>query len=233
MKGKNKVVSNNKKLIAVIGATGQQGGGVLRALQASGQFRVRALTRNPDKHRELAEEVVEADLAKPETLKAAFEGAHGVFLVTNFQEAGTDELKQATAAIRAAKDAGVKHFIWSTLPDVEAISGGRFDVPHFTGKAKVDRIVKEAEFAHHTFVIAPFFYQNLVGPLAPQKQADGSMGWALPIDPAVRMIHMGDINELGSIVAGAFAHPDQAGHGEYLPLVGDFMSFTEIVATLN
>jgi uncharacterized protein YbjT (DUF2867 family) len=96
---------------------------------------VRALTRNPDKHRELAEEVVEADVDKPETLKAAFAGVHGVFLVTNFREAGTNELKQATAAIRSAKDAGVKHFIWSTLPDVEAISGGKFNVPHFTGKA--------------------------------------------------------------------------------------------------
>src|SRR6267142_4789546 len=100
-----KMLSSNEKLIAVIGATGHQGGGVLRALQARGQFKVRALTRNPDKHRELAEEVVEADLAKPETLKAAFAGAHGVFLVTSFQEAGTNELQQATAAIRAAKDA--------------------------------------------------------------------------------------------------------------------------------
>src|ERR1700760_1126411 len=99
--------SDNKKLIAVIGATGQQGGGVLRALQDSGQFKVRALTRNPDQHRDLAEEVVEADIDKPETLKAAFEGAYGVFLVTNFQEAGTDEFKQATAVVRAAKDAGV------------------------------------------------------------------------------------------------------------------------------
>src|SRR5260370_18394989 len=111
-----RVLSNDKKLIAVIGATGHQGGGVVRALQARGQFKVRALTRNPDKHREIAEEVGEADLDKPDTLKAAFEGAHGVFLVTNFQEAGTDELKQATAAIRAAKDAEVKHFICSTLP---------------------------------------------------------------------------------------------------------------------
>src|SRR6202158_4427970 len=228
-----KVLSNNKKLTAVIGATGQQGGGVLRALQARGQFKVRALTRNPDKHRELAEEVVEADVDKPETLKAAFEGAHGVFLVTNFREAGTDELKQAPAAVRAAKDAGVKHFIWSTLPDVEAISGGEFNVPHFTGKAKVDRIVKEAGFANHTFVIAPFYYQNLIGVLAPQKQADGSASWALPLDPTVRSIHMGDITELGDIVAGAFAHPDQAGHGEYLPLVGDFMIFNEIIDTLN
>src|SRR6266567_6352742 len=225
--------SNSKKLIAVIGATGQQGGSVVRALQAQGQFKVRALTRHPGKHRKLADEVVEADLDRPETLNAAFAGADGVFLVTNFWGPGTDEFKQATAAVRAAKEAGVKHFIWSTLPDVEAISGGKFNAPHFTGKARIDPIVKEAGFANHTFVIAPFYYQNLVGVLAPQKQADGSMGWALPLDPDVRCIHMGDIAELGNIVAGAFAHPHEAGNGEYLPLVGDFMSFNEIVGTLN
>src|SRR6266852_5034626 len=223
----------NKKLIAVVGATGQQGGAVVRALQAGNQFNVRALTRNPARHSELADEVIQADLNRPETLTAAFEWAHGVFLVTNLWEEGTDELKQATAAVRAAKDAGVKHFVWSTLPDVEGISGGKLHVPHFTGKAKVDRIVKEAGFANHTFVIAPFYYQNLIGVLAPQKQADGSVGWALPLDPTVRSIHMGDITELGNIVAGAFAHPDQAGHGEHLPLVGDFMSFNEIIDTLN
>lgn len=222
-----------EKLIAVVGATGQQGGAIVRGLQARSQFKVRALSRNPDRHRALADEVVRADLNRPETLQAAFEGAYGVFLVTNFGEEGTDEVEQATAAIRAAKDAGVKHFVWSTLPDVEAISGGKFHVPHFTGKAKVDRIVKEAGFANHTFVIAPFYYQNLIGVLAPQKQTDESVGWALPLDPTVRSIHMGDITQIGDVVAGVFAHPDQAGHGEYLPLVGDFMSFNEIVDTLN
>src|SRR5260370_19459862 len=130
-----------KKLTAVIGATGQQGGGVVRALQASGQFNVRALSRDPGKHRDLADEVVEADLNRPETLKAAFEGAHGVFLVTNFQEKGTDELKQATAAVRAGKNARVKHFIWSTLPDLEAISRGHVHLPHLTRKAKNYSIV--------------------------------------------------------------------------------------------
>jgi uncharacterized protein YbjT (DUF2867 family) len=225
--------SKNKKLIAVFGATGHQGGGVVRALQASGEFNVRALTRDPDKHRGLADEVVKADLNRPETLRDAFEGVHGVFLVTNSWEPGTDELKQATTAVHAARDAGVKHFIWSTLPDVEAISGGKFDVPHFTGKAKVDRIVKEAGFANHTFVIAPFYYGNLTGIMTPQKQADGSVGWALPLDPTLRVIHMGDVMELGDIVAGSFAHPDKAGNGEYLPLVGDFTSFNEIVNTLN
>jgi uncharacterized protein YbjT (DUF2867 family) len=223
----------NKEVIAVVGATGQQGGAVVRALRAGNQFKVRALTRNPAKHRELADEVVEADLNRPETLASAFHGAYGVFLVTNFQEHGADELKQATAAVHAARDAGVKHFVWSTLPDVEAISKGKFHVPHFTGKAKVDRIVREAGFANHTFVIAPFYYQNLIGVLGPQKQPNGSAGWTLPLDPAVRSIHMGDITELGDVVAGAFAHPDQAGHGEYLPLVGDFLKFNEIIDALN
>ena len=229
----NIMKTNNERVIAVIGATGQQGGGVVRALRAGGQFKVRALTRNPGKHPELADEVVEADLTRPETLKSALKGAHGVFLVTNFYEARAGELEQATAAVRAARDAGVQHFVWSTLPDVEAISGGKLHVPHFTGKARVEPIVKAAGFASHTFVIAPFYYQNLLGVLGPQKQPDGSLGWVIPADPNVRCIHMGDITELGNIVAGTFAHPEQAGNGAYLPLVGDFMSFNEVVETLN
>src|SRR6201998_4245249 len=226
-------MSNAKKLIAVVGASGLQGGAVVRALQASGQFKVRALTRNPAKHPKLGDEVVLADFNRPETLKAAFTGAHGVFLVTNAWEAGGDESKQALAAVNAAKDAGVQHFIWSTLPNVETISGGAIDVPHFTDKARVERIVREAGFAYHTFVIAPFYYQNLLGAMTPQKQSDGTAGWTLPLNPERRVIHMGDIAEIGRIVAGAFAQPELAGHGEHLPLVGDFLSFNEIIATLG
>src|SRR5260221_5480759 len=114
---------NNKKLIAVIGATGHQGGGVIRTLKASGQFKVRALSRNSGQHRDLADEVIEADLNRPETLAAAFKGAHGVFLVTTSSLEGTDERKQGAAAAKAARDAGVKHIVWSTLPDADAISG--------------------------------------------------------------------------------------------------------------
>jgi uncharacterized protein YbjT (DUF2867 family) len=226
-------MSNNQKLIAVVGATGHQGGGVVRALQASGQFKVRALTRNPEKHPKLGDEVVLADFNRPETLEAAFAGAHGVFLVTNAWEAGADESKQAIAAVKGAKQAGVQHLIWSTLPNVETISNGKIDVPHFTTKAQVERAVSDAGFAYHTYVIAPFYYQNLQGAMAPQKQVDGALGWALPLDPERRVIHMGDITELGRIVAGAFAQPQLAGRGEHLPLVGDFLSFNEVLATLN
>src|SRR5258708_25260136 len=133
------MLSNNKKLIAVIGATGHQGGAVVRALQASGQFKVRALSRNPEKHRDLADEVVEADLNRPDTLQPAFAGAHGVFLVTSSALEGTDEFTQGTAAVRAAKAAGGGHFILSPLPDVEAISGGQIDVSPLSRQAKADR----------------------------------------------------------------------------------------------
>jgi uncharacterized protein YbjT (DUF2867 family) len=226
-------MSTSKKIIAVIGATGNQGGSVVRALQASGQFHVRALTRNPGKHPELGDEVVEADLSRPETLRAAFEGAYGVFAVTNFWETGTDEWAQGMAAVNAAIAAGVEHFIWSTLPNVEKISGGAFDVPHFTHKARVDELVRQAGFAHYTFVVAPFFYQNLNGMLAAQLQPDGSAAWTLPIDPTVKAIHAGDVTELGAVVAGAFSNPAAAGDGQVLPLVGSLLSFDDIVGTLN
>jgi uncharacterized protein YbjT (DUF2867 family) len=225
--------SNDKKIIAVIGASGHQGGAVVRALQSQGEFKVRALTRHPDMHPQLAEEVFEADLNRPESLGAAFQGVYGVFLVTDFWEPGNDELEQATAAVLAARDAGVEHFIWSTLPDVEKISAGLYHVPHFTGKAKIDQIVAKAGFTYHTFVVPPFFYQNLKGALAPQKQEDGTTGWAIPLDPKARVIHAGDITELGKVVAGAFAKPDEAGNGEYLPLVGDLLSFNDIIEALN
>ncbi len=227
------MTTNQQKLIAVFGATGKQGGGVVRALQESGQFKVRALSRNPAKSPNLADEVVEADLNRPETLKAAMAGVHGVFLVTNFWENGTDEIAQATACIDAAKEAGVKHFIWSTLPNVEKISGGKIHVPHFTGKAKIDAVVQQAGFLHHTFVLAPFYYQNLTDPIALQKQPDGSLGWTFPMDPDVRGIHMGDISELGRLVAGAFANPELAGNGDYLALVGDLLSFNAIISILK
>ena len=227
------MANQTKPLIAVIGASGHQGGGVVRALQGSGKFRVRALTRDPVKHKELGDEVVAADLNRPETLHDAFAGAHGVFAVTNFWEpGGADEIAQGTAAINAAKRAGVEHFVWSTLPNVRKISGGKYDVPHFTDKAMVDALVAAAGFRHHSFVIAPSFYQNLLGQGGPKQQQDGSLGWALPIS-STSPVQMGDISELGRVVASAFQNPEIAGRGEYLPHVGQVQSYDDIVATLN
>ena len=131
--------------------------------------------------------------------------------------------------VEAAKNAGVTHFIWSTLPNVEAISNGRFEVPHFTEKAKVDEIVKAAGFTHYTFVQAPFYFQNLTGVMGAQPQQDGTIGWTLPIDPSKKVIHMADINDLGKIVAGAFMNPEKAGKGTYLSLAAEMNSFYDVI----
>lgn len=221
-----------KKIIAVIGATGSQGKGVVNALVNDGSFKVRAITRNPQNYSGNAEEVVKGDLTDITSLKDAFKGVHGVFVVTNFWE-GADEVAQGKTAIQAAKDAGVNHFIWSTLPDVEKISNGEFNVPHFTGKAKVDELIKVAGFENYTFVQPPFYFQNLTGQMGAQPQQDGSIGWTLPIDPTKKAIHMSDINDLGKVVAGAFLHPEKTGNGSYLSLATEFNSFNDILAVFK
>ncbi len=218
----------NKKTIVVIGATGSQGKGVVNALVNQGTYNVRAITRNPKKYTGNAHEVVKGDLNDLQSLKDAFNNSYGVFAVTNFWE-GADEIAQGKIAIQAAKEAGVNHFIWSTLPDVEKISNGKFDVPHFTGKAKVDKLVKEAGFKNYTFVQPPFYFQNLTGQMGAQTQQDGSTGWTLPIDPTVKGIHMSDINDLGKVVAGAFLNPEKVGNGSYLSLATELNSFNDIL----
>jgi uncharacterized protein YbjT (DUF2867 family) len=217
-----------KKTIVVIGATGSQGKGIVNALVDEGSFYVRAITRNPEKYTGKAHEAVYADLQDLQSLKDAFKNAYGVFVVTNFWE-GADEIAQGKNAIEAAKATGVQHFIWSTLPDVEIISEAAFEVPHFTGKAKVDDLVKSAGFKYSTFVQPPFYYQNLVGMLGPQPKPDGTTGWTLPIDPTKKAIHMSDINDLGKVVAGAFLQPEKIGNGDYLALATELNSFNDII----
>src|SRR5450432_3110985 len=148
----------NKKTIAVIGATGAQGKGLVNALIHDDVFNVRAITRNPEKYSGKAQEVAFGDLNNLQSLKDAFKNAYGVFLVTNFYES-KDEITQGKNAVDAAKTAGVEHFIWSTLPDVESISKGEFEVPHFTNKAKVDDLVRNAGFKYYSFVQTPFYFQ--------------------------------------------------------------------------
>ncbi|MBK6482473.1 MAG: NmrA/HSCARG family protein [Chitinophagaceae bacterium] len=219
-----------KKIIAVIGATGSQGKGVINSIVKDGTFKTRAVTRNPEKYSGKADEVVKGDLTDLISLTEAFKNAHGVFVVTNFWE-GADEIAQGKIAIQAAKNAGVNHFIWSTLPNVEKISNGKFDVPHFTGKAKVDELVKNAGFKNYSFVQPPFYYQNFSGMLGAQPKQDGSTGWTLPIDPSKKVIHMSDINDLGKVVAGAFLNPEKVGQGSYLALATELNSFNDILAS--
>jgi uncharacterized protein YbjT (DUF2867 family) len=195
---------------------------------------VSALTRNPDRARGLADEVVAADLTRPETLGPALEGVYGVFANTNsFGGPDTDEVAQGMAAVEAAKTAGVEHYIWSTLPNVASISDGKFNVPHFSNKAKVNDAVSSAGFKWFTFVEPPFYFQNLNTPMYPKNPGpSGTPTWSVPMQSDARGIHMGDITELGNLVAGAFEHPDTVGNGQHLSLSGDLLSWDDIVATL-
>jgi uncharacterized protein YbjT (DUF2867 family) len=223
------------RTIAVFGATGIQGGSVVAALKQRGGFVIRALTRNPATYEGLADEVAAADFTKPETLIPALEGAYGVFANTNsFAGPDVDEVAQGTAGVEAARATGVEHYIWSTLPNVAEISDGRFNVPHFTNKATVDAVVTGAGFRYHTFVQPPFYYQNLISPqYVAQPDSDGTPTWRQPALADARGIHMGDIDQLGSVVVGVFEHPETVGEGQYLSVGGDLLSWGDVIAILR
>jgi len=229
-----------KQVIAVLGGTGLQGGGVVNALLGAGKFAVRVASRNPasDAARALAArgvEVVKADLLEPGSLRTALEGAHGAFVVTNFWEPAQmpRETEIGKAAVKAARAAGVNHLIWSTLPDSEKLTGGRLKVAHFSGKARVDEAVKSAGFPRHTFVMAPMYFQNFQGMMSPTPLPNGGRGWALPIDPGARVMHAGDATEVGRVVAAAFAAGDKLPDGSYLAACAGIHSFNDFVDTLN
>ncbi len=218
----------NKPIIAVFGATGAQGGSVVAHLVESGRFRVRALTRRPDDYAGPADEVAFADFEQESSLGEAMKGAEGVFLVTDFWQAGTRESSQARAAIVAAKTAGVRHLVWSSLPNVEEITDGAWEVPHFTGKARVDSFLRDAGIPVVTVVQPPFYFENLLTMMGPQPMQDEGRGWTLPLDPEASVIHMGSVADMGKLVAGVFANPEES-NGETLSMAAGRYSFADVV----
>jgi uncharacterized protein YbjT (DUF2867 family) len=229
-----------KQVVAVVGATGLQGGGVVSTLLASGEFSVRAISRNPASNAALAlaargVEVIQGDLLEPTSLGRAFEGAQGAFVVTNFWDPAQmpRETEVGTAAVRAARAGGVKSLIWSTLPDAETLSGGSLKVVHFSGKARVDAAVEAAGFGRYAFVHAPMYFQNFLSMMAPQPLPNGGRGWAVPMDPAARVIHAGDVTEVGRAVAAAFSAGDKLQNGVHLAVCGGVYSWNDFVTALN
>jgi uncharacterized protein YbjT (DUF2867 family) len=228
-------MSTETRTIAVLGATGAQGSGVVAALKRQDQFRIRALTRDPSRTVPGADETVAADLDEPESLAAAFDGVYGVFANTNsFARPDLDEVAQASSTVDAARAAGVRHYVWSTLPNVEDISGAKYQVPHFTNKAKVNPKVLAAGFEYSSLVEPPFYFQNLISPMyGKQPGPEGTPSWSQPMKVDARGIHMGDISEYGNLVAGVFARPDRWGGGERFSFAGDLLSWGDIVSTLR
>ena len=191
---------SNKKIIAVLGATGAQGGGLVRAILAdkSGEFTVRALTRdvNSDKAKALAKlgaEVVKADIDNYDSLKSAFAGAYGVYAVTFFWEHFSPEKETAEAKqiAKAAKEANVKHIIWSTFEDTRKwiplsdnrmpTIKGKYKVPHFDAKAEANEYFTELNLPV-TFLLTSFYWDNFIYfGMGPKKGPDGKLAITIPM----------------------------------------------------
>ena len=237
----------DKKIIAVTGATGSQGGGLVRAILAdpNGGFAARAITRdtNKDKAKALAAagaEVVSADLDNVDSLKKAFAGAHAVFAVTNFWEhfSGDKEIQQAKNIAEAAKAAGVKHVVWSTLEDTRKLMSpddtrmpilqGRFRVPHFDAKSEAD-----AAFAGlpTTYLLVSFYWDNLyMFGLAPKKDDTGVHSWAFPMGTA-KLAGI-DKDDIGRAAYGIFKGGSQY-IGKRIGIAGEHVSFDEMSQKLR
>src|SRR5829696_6609678 len=237
----------DKKIIAVTGATGTQGGGLVRAILAdpNSGFTVRAITRDPNKDKAKAlaaagAEVVQGDLDDVESLKNAFAGAHGVYAVTNFWEhfSAEKEKSQAKNIADAARAAGAKHVIWSTLEDTRKLMSpddkrmpmlqGKYRVPHFDAKADAN-----AAFAGlpTTLLVTSFYWDNLyLFGLAPKKGEDGNYSWTFPMGNA--KLPGIAAEDIGKSAYGIFKGGQQY-IGKTVGIAGESLSFQEMSEKLQ
>jgi uncharacterized protein YbjT (DUF2867 family) len=205
----------DKKIIAVLGATGAQGGGLARAIlnDPNGGFAVRAIVRDPssDKAKALATlgaEVVAGDVDDVESLKRAFNGAYGVYGVTFYWAhfSPEKETAQGKDIARAAKDAGVQHVIWSTFEDTRKSIPlndnrmptlmGNYKVPHFDSKAEADDTFRQLGVPT-TFLYTSFYWENFIFfGSGPKKGPDGKLAITMPMgDKKLPSIAVEDIGK--------------------------------------
>jgi uncharacterized protein YbjT (DUF2867 family) len=239
---------SEKKIIAVVGATGAQGGGLARAILAdpNGDFAVRAITRNAgsDRAKALADagaEVVEADLTDQASVERAFAGAYGVYLVTNFWEHGSPakELAEAEVGANAAKAAGVRHVIWSTLEDTRnhlplsdervPVLEGRYTVPHFDAKAEANELFT-ARGIPTTFLQTTFYYEAFIAGMPPSRDSDGALVLTFPMSDA--QLSGVASEDIGRTAYGIFKRGDEF-IGKTVSVAGDHLTGDEYAALLT
>jgi uncharacterized protein YbjT (DUF2867 family) len=240
---------SDQKIIAVIGATGAQGGGLARAIPAAhgGPFAVRAITRNvdSDKAKQLADagaEVVAGDLDDEASIERAFDGAHGAYCVTNFWEhfSPEKELAQAANLARAAKRADVRHAIWSTLEDTRewvALDDQRmptlmdkYKVPHFDAKGEADEFFTE-DGVPTTLLLTSFYWDNFIHfGMGPQKGPDGNLAIGFPMgDKRLPGIAVEDI---GKCALGIFEKGEEL-VGKSIGIAGEHLTGDEMAAAFT
>ncbi|RAH66092.1 NmrA/HSCARG family protein [Aspergillus aculeatinus CBS 121060] len=226
-----------KKLISVVGATGIQGGSVIDALLDDGTYKIRALTRNPASvaAKELARkgvEIIAADVTDISSLVTAFEGSSAIYAMTNFGEAyfttGSPEQAidvEAQQGINLAKAAAatktLEHYIWSTLPNSKAVSGGKITVPQFEGKNKVEEFIRSdpSLLKKTTFFILGFYLENFSYPTFAPFEIPGAAQYVqLLCTPGdTRLLCLGFARRnIGRFVKAILEQPEKTVHGKYV-----------------
>jgi uncharacterized protein YbjT (DUF2867 family) len=239
----------DKKIIAVVGATGAQGGGLVKSIleDKGGEFAVRAITRdvNSEKAKELARqgaEVVAADIGDALSLKRAFAGAHGAFCVTFFWAHFSPEKERAEAKgmAQAAKDRGLQHVIWSTLEDTRLrvpLSDnrmptlmGKYKVPHFDSKGEANQDFTNLGVPT-TFLLTSFYWDNLIhSGMGPKKGPDGTLLFTLPMgDKKLPGIAADDI---GRCAYGVFKKAREY-VGKTVGIAGEHLTGAQMAAALT
>ena len=237
------------KIIAVVGATGAQGGGLVRAIQSDpdGGFKARALTRNvdADKARALADlgaEVVAADVDDPESIRRAFQGAYGAYCVTFFWEhfSPEKEKEQIRTMAQAARDADLQHVVWSTLEDTRnwmTLEDERmptlmekYKVPHFDAKGESNAIFVELGVPT-TFLHTSFYWDNLIFfGMGPQRGEDGILAFNLPMGD--RQLPGIAAEDIGRCAYGVFKENGEL-IGKSIGIAGEHLTGAEMAAALG
>ena len=220
-------MAKSKQLILVTGATGKQGGAVLRHLLQRG-FLVRALVRNPDKPeaRALAghgTEVVRGDLDDESSLRRALDGVWGVFSVQTFHEEGVaGEVRQGKALAEAARNQAVSQFVYSSVGGADRKTG----IPHFDSKFEIEEHIRRTGL-RHTILRPVFFMENWEGMRGMLEQ--GVL--AQPLDPQ-RTLQQVSVDDIGAFAAMAFEHPGKW-QGRTVELAGDELSMIQLAETFG
>lgn len=231
---------SDKKIVAVVGATGVQGGGVARAILSDpeGPFTLRALTRDPDSAaaKALAEsgaEVVRADVNDPASLETAFAGAYGAFLVTDYWAAASPqrETEQVGNLAQATARAGLAHVVWSTLEDTREllpledervpVLEGSYNLPSFDVKGAANKLFVEAGVPT-TFMNTSFFFQNFLHLMGPHRNEDGTVALTLPLEDG-KLFASIDGNDIGPTAYGILKEGEST-IGETIGIAGDHQS---------
>ncbi|KAJ4267125.1 hypothetical protein NW762_003223 [Fusarium torreyae] len=230
------------KILTVFGATGNQGGSVVRAIlndpALSKEFKIRGITRDVSKPaaKELSSkgvEMISADMNTVEQVAPAVKDAHTVFLVTNYWETekGNGEIAQGKAVADACKAAGVKQLVFSSLLDTNKISNGRLThIKHFEGKAEIEQYIRDANIPA-TFVLPGFFASNLFTMI--RKNEYGTYSWALPVDGDKAKVPIFDVgSDSGKFVKAAIKHfPSTLNKRIYA--ASDYYSPNQMLADFN